>query len=66
MFLQGDKLPVEVVDAVVDTVVLYTIDFIQHRPDLIESEVLTAAALRLPYLSKYIYINLIYFFTLNK
>lgn len=49
MFRQGDKLPVEVVDAVVDTVVLYTIDFIQHRPDLIESEVLTAAALRLPY-----------------
>lgn len=49
MFPQGDKLPKEVEVAAINTVVLYTIDFIQHRPDLIESEVLIAAAMRLPY-----------------
>lgn len=48
-FPQGDKLPKEVEVAAINTVVLYTIDFIQHRPDLIESEVLIAAAMRLPY-----------------
>lgn len=49
VFSQGDKLPKEVEVAVVNTVVLYTIDFIRHRPDLIEREALAAAALRLPY-----------------
>lgn len=49
MFSQGDKLPEEVVDAAINTVVFYTVDFVQHRSDLIEKEVLIAAAMRLPH-----------------
>lgn len=44
-----NKLPKEVDDAATNIAMLYTIDFIQHRPDLIENEVLTAAASRLPF-----------------